>query len=193
MNSVSRKIYVLVVLAMTMGFVMTSCDDTESYAELLEKERKACNAFLAGHRVENSIPADGNFEVGEDAPYYRLEEEGNIYMQVLDKGDMEDMAQYDDLIYFRYMRMSLIDWYLYNSEIWSGNADNMASAPTYFRYDNYSLSATSQYGTGIQWPLKYLGMGCRVNLIVKSQYGLTDEIAYVTPFIYNIRYFRPLT
>lgn len=176
-------------VALTLG----ACNDTESYADLLQKERKACNAYLANMRVENEIPADNNFEVGEDAPFYRIDEEGNLYMQVLDAGDPEDKAEYDDLIYFRFMRLDLVTWWQTGNETWDGNADNMVVSPTNFRFQNYSLSSTSQYGAGIQYPLLYLGVGCHVNLLVKSQYGFTEEIAYVTPFVYNIRYFRPQT
>lgn len=176
-----------------LGLGATSCSDNESYADLLEKERKATNAYLANQRVEMDLPADNNFEVGPNAPFYRIEEEGNVYMQVLNKGDQDDMVKYDELIYFRFMRMSITDWWQLGVENWSGNADNMATASTNFRYDNYSLSSTSQYGVGIQYPLKYLGPGCEVNLIIKSQFGFTEEIAYVTPFVYNVRYFRPQT
>lgn len=173
--------------------VITSCDNTESYADLLQKERKACNAFLADNKVVNEVPADSVFQVGPNAPYYRLDDEGNLYMQVLNAGDPKDRAEYDDLIYFRFKRMSIVDWWLHDEEVWSGNADNMVSSPTNFRYDNYTLSSTSQYGAGIQEPLKFLGIGCEVNIIIKSQFGFTDEIAYVTPFLYNVRYFRPQT
>ncbi|WP_303408659.1 hypothetical protein [uncultured Duncaniella sp.] len=46
----------------------TSCSDSKSYADLLNEENQLVNAFLAEHRVIEEIPADNNFEVGEDAP-----------------------------------------------------------------------------------------------------------------------------
>lgn len=190
---VFKFLFALPALAIVLATALSSCNDQESYADLLEKERKACNSFLADHRVENSIPADSVFEVGPDAPYYRIDEEGFLYMQVLNPGNKEDKAKYDDLIYFRFMRMSLTDLWEYKLEYWDGNADDMGTSPTSFRFGNFSLSSTSQYGQGVQAPLTFLGIGCEVNLVVKSQYGLTDEIAYVTPFLYNIRYFRPQT
>lgn len=185
-------------MCMVMALVSTSllvggCKDQKSYSDLLQDERKACNAYLAQHRVENGVPENNAFEVGPEAPYYRLDNEGNFYMQVLDAGDPDDMAQYDDLIYFRFMRMSVTDWYTYGDEYWSGNADDMTMAPTSFRYQNTMLSSTMQYGQGIQLPLAYLGMGCHVRILIKSQYGFADEIAYVTPFVFDIRYFRPQT
>ena len=192
---ITRTRYFIASLALVAGCsLLSSCNDGQSYADLLEDERIACNAYLADHRLYLDIPADTIFEVGENAPYYRLDPEGNIYMQVLDAGDPDDKAEYDDLIYFRFMRMSITTWYNNDGrESWDGNADNMASAATSFRFGNYSLSSTAQYGSGIQYPLHFLGVGCHVNLLVKSQFGFSEEIAYVTPFLYNIRYFRPQT
>ena len=191
------KILKTIILSFTVitCSVFVSCNDSKSYAELLTDENHACNAFLADQRVENEIPADSVFEIGEDAPYYRIDEEGNLYMQVLDAGDPNDKAEYDDLIYFRFMRLNLSDLYFYGEDAvsWNGNTDNMASSPTSFRFQNYTLSSSSQYGVGIQAPLNFLGIGCRVNIVIKSQYGMTEELAYVIPFLYNIRYFRPQT
>ena len=80
----------------------TACSDDETYAELLQKENMNVNRFLADHRVINEIPADTVFETGEDAPYYRLDEDGNLYMQVLDAGTKGDTVEYNELIYFRF-------------------------------------------------------------------------------------------
>ena len=66
------------------ALAFTACDDTKSYAELLTDETHYVNAYLANQRVVASIPADTVFETGPDAPYYRLDEDGNLYMQVLD-------------------------------------------------------------------------------------------------------------
>ena len=56
----------------------TSCNDGKTYAELLESEDHYVNNFLADNIVFNEIPADTVFETGENAPYYRLDEEGDI-------------------------------------------------------------------------------------------------------------------
>ena len=53
------------------------------------------------------IPADTVFEVGPDAPYYRLDEDGQLYMQVLNAGTPGYKVQYNEQIYFRYTRYAL--------------------------------------------------------------------------------------
>ncbi len=172
--------------------IATSCSDDESYAQLLDDENKAVNAFLADQRVIGQIPADTVFEYGENAPYYKMDSDGNIYMQVINPGNREEnKAENNELIYFRYMRYDL--FYYSNGEFimaGDGNAEDLDYIYTSFRFENYTLSSSSQWGSGIQLPLYYLGIDCEVNLVIKSQYGVTDEISYVIPYLYNIRYFK---
>ena len=170
---------------------MASCSDSESYADLLNKERHATNAYLANCRVVNEVPSDTVFEVGKDAPYYRLDDEGNVYMQVLKASDRKtDKAKTSEKIYFRYMRYNLYTWYVSGEMYGTGNEQDMNLAPTYFQYGDYSLAVSAQWGYGIQLPLTFLGVDSEVNLIIKSQYGLSSEISNVQPYLYHIRYFR---
>ena len=57
-----------------------------------------------------------------------------------------------------------------------------------FRFNNYTLTTSSQWGSGIQMPLNFLGFNSHVRLVIKSQFGLTSEISQVIPFLYDIRY-----
>lgn len=181
----------LFLVAMVAALAMTSCKDNESYADLLNKERYATNAYLANCRVVNEIPKDTVFEVGEDAPFYRLGNEGNVYMQVIKAGDRKnDKAKTGEKIYFRYMRYNLYYWYTYNEMIGSGNEAEMNASPTYFQFGDYTLNISAQWGYGIQMPLNYLGVDSEVNLIIKSQYGWVTEISNVQPYLYHVRYFR---
>lgn len=181
------------ILAMS-AISFQSCNDTKSYAERLVDENKAINLYLSDHKVVNSIPEDENFETGPDAPFYRLDAEGNVYMQVIRPGDRENnMASDDELIFFRFTRYNLLYYYNYGELIGEGNAIDMNYSPTSFRFNNTTLSSSTQYGSGIQMPLNYLGVDCEVNIIVKSQYGFTSEMSTVSPYLYNIRYFYPMS
>ena len=170
----------------------SSCSDNKSYAEQLADERVAVNLFLAGKKVINEIPADSILQTGKDAPYYRIDENGNVYLQVISNTGLDQRPKTDELIYFRYMRFNIVDWCVNGEDDITlvGNMNDMNNPTTYFLYDNYSVDVSSQYGEGIQLPLKFVGMGAEVNVIIRSQVGISDEIAAVQPYHWHIRYYR---
>ncbi len=178
-----------VLLGSVVLLSLISCDDDKSYADLLRDERKATNAFLSNYRVVNEIPVDTIFEVGEDAPFYRIDPDGNVYMQVLEIDNVKIKPEPDQPVYFRFMRLDLNSLYTDGVEYWTGNAENMVADPTFFLYENYTLNSSAQYGYGLQLPMKFVGLNSKLNLVVKSQYGFTDEISYVVPFLYTITYY----
>lgn len=168
---------------------LTSCDDDASYADLLRDERRATNDFLSNYRIVNEIPADTVFETGENAPFYRIEADGNVYMQVIEADSKENRPVANQPVYFRFMRLDLLTLYTEQEEYWTGNAENMFADPTYFLYGNYTLNSSAQYGYGLQLPMQFVGINSRVNLVIKSQYGLSDEISYVVPYLYTVTYY----
>ena len=180
------------ILASLALMVLTACNNDQSYADRLNEARNAVNAYLANHRVVMSIPKDSVFEVGENAPFYRVDVDGNVYMQVLNAGDRKnDRARRGEPIYFRYSRYNLSNWYTYGTwSITSGNEDTMDAVACSFNYSDYTLPSSSQWGYGLQYPMNFLGVECEVNLIIKSQYGFTNEMTLVTPFLYHVRYYH---
>lgn len=188
-----KKYFGHILLAILPILSLAACKDSKSYSELLDDEEKAVNSFLAHQRVVAEVPVDTlfEFETGENAPYYKLDEDGTVYMQVLKTGDRENnKARYNQNIYFRYGRISLISYAAGNDDTPVGNFGNMNGYEASFRYNNYSLATTYEWGSGIQMPLKYLGIDCEVNLLIKSQSGFSSEITNVIPYLYNVRYFR---
>lgn len=170
-----------------------SCDDSKSYADLLNEENQLVNAFLAQHRVDETWPGPENCEIGPDAPYYRVDEEGNVYMQVLEKGN-GTFPETGDRVYFRYLRYDL-NYYVVGSDdnIGMGNMDNIGNTqPTYFLYDDFTIEQSSQYGTGLQVPVGLLGYDCKVNVVIKSQAGPSSDMSYVVPYLYTIKYLKPV-
>ena len=181
-----------IILAVLAIAAFSSCSKTKSYATLLNEENVATNCFLADQRV---IPFEKRdygfaFETGKDAPYYQLDEEGNIFMQVLNPGTPDNQAASDQLIYFRFTRYNLRNYANGTLPSGEGNNASMAGTETAFRFSNMNASNSYQWGSGLQQPLKYLPIDCEVNLVIKSQYGLYSEIASVNPYMYNIRYFK---
>lgn len=186
-------LYPLLLLA-AFAAALSACSDHKSYAEQLNEETQTVNAFLARHRVVDEMPTDTNyvFEVGPNAPYYRLDEERNVYMQVLYEGK-EGYAEKGDRVYFRYLRYNLNNYVIGGDDnVGAGNANNLGTSPSFILFETYDVQESAAYGTGIQMPLKFLQMGSRVNLVVKSQAGAYEEIQYVVPYLYEIRYNKPV-
>ncbi|MDE5644012.1 MAG: DUF4827 domain-containing protein, partial [Muribaculaceae bacterium] len=162
-------------------------------AELLNDEAHYINSYLVDNIVVPEVPADTVFETGENAPYYKLDEDGNLYMQVINPGTEGNKVKYDEVINFRFMRYDMRSYDSATgtfSSSW-GNEEDLSIPAASFRYQNFQLATSAQWGAGIQMPLSYLPVDCEVNLIVKSRYGFTDEEANVVPYLYHLRYFRP--
>lgn len=184
-----KKSYWIVAAAMAC-ITATSCDDSKTYAELLTDETHYVNNFLADQRVVNEIPADTVFEFGPNAPYYRLDDDGNLYMQVINPGTPGNMVKNNELIYFRFTRYNLA--YYRDGSLGDGEGnDNVLGGNYSFRFGNFELNSSYSFGSGIQTPLNFLPIDAQVNIVIKSQYGMPAEMSYVIPYLYSIRYFRP--
>lgn len=179
--------------AAAAAMLLASCNSGESYSDRLNNERNACNAYLANHRVVNEIPPDTVFETGSNAPFYRINPDGQVYMQVISAGDRHtDRARKGEDIYFRFTRSDLNHWYSTGVlNAYQSNEDDMSASPAYFKYKDYTLPTSSAWGYGIQLPLDFIGVeDSEVNLVVKSNFGLTSEISYVVPYLVHVRYFH---
>ena len=185
--------------ALLLGVSLASCDKTESYSDLLRDEEKAVNWFLAQQRVEISAPEKAeDFEIGENAPFYRMNDDGTVYMQVLNIGDMADRPEEGDKVYFRFERRNIKSMWLGMDAPSYGNMDNLNTilGSTYLFYRNTTYPNSTQYGTGIQVPLDYFGFYSEVNLVLKSYSGFTGntfggEQTNCIPFLVNVKYYRP--
>lgn len=189
MNIINKTNILSVLSIVIISMLTISCNDGKSYAELLDEETAAINRYLADQRVIGHVPADSIFEVGENAPFYKMDEDGNVYMRVIETGDMNNRAEYDDVIGFFFTRYDLDEYVNGTLPPGSGNANDLMYSLS-FRYKNYNSSGSSEWGSGIQLPLNYLGNGCNVDLVIRSQYGPSSEISTVVPFLYNVRYYK---
>lgn len=184
-----------IILGAATATLAASCSNDKNYSDLLNEENRYVNAFLADQKVETDIPADTVFktvaEYGSLAPYYRLDEDGMLYMQVVEAGTKGNMVKSDEQLYIRFDRYALSEYK--NGTLGSsiGN-NNVLNGNLSFRYDNYSIESSYTLGAGIQAPLQYLPVDAVVNIVVKSQWGMPSEMSYVQPYLYkNLKYYRP--
>lgn len=159
---------------------------------MLRDEEAAVNWYLAQNRVEPRVPEDSVFQTGPDAPFYRMNNEGSVYMRVISCGDIDNRPKKGQTVYLRFMRYDINQMYAGNTVSGSGNAENMGYVNGYsLVYGNTVLTSTTQYGAGLQIPLDYLGYDCEVDLIVKSIDGTTDNISLCIPYVYkSLKYFK---
>lgn len=155
--------------------------------DLRNRENRAINKYISQFRVIDAVPDIKDIQTGSDAPYYKLDVDGKVYMQVLQKGN-GSVPEYGDKIYFRFDRYNLI-YFLENGYLGDpfGNISDISSSATSFILNDED----SQWGSAIQMPLLLgLPLGSEVNLVVASDLGFTNEIANITPFLYKVMYLR---
>lgn len=187
-----RKLTAVVTAALCSLMFLFSCEDGKSYSDLLRDEERATNWYMAQHRIINSVPADSVLEYGADAPFYRLDPDGFLYLQVVDPGDPDTKPKAGDTVYFRFMRKNLKYMYNGSDPKWEGNANDMNSllGATSFVYEEMAVSSSQKFGQGIQWPLKFVGINSEVNLVMRSYYGFSEDQSQCLAYIYNIKYFK---
>lgn len=178
------------ILALLM--LSSGCSKSKSYTELLNEEERATNWYLSGFRVENTIPADSVFETGENAPFYRMDDDGYLYMQVIDAGDMSKRPKTGDAVYMRYERYNIRTMFQNQSVDVAGNGNTGGSTfdPVPFLYGTYDTPQNLELGNGIQYPLIYLGYGCHVNLVLRSYLGFRGDQSQCIPYLVKVRYFK---
>lgn len=152
--------------------------------DLKATEQRAIRKYLSKFDVIDKLPPLNDIEASSVAPYYKLNPEGTVLMQVVRMGN-KSAATEGETIYFRYLRYNLLS-YLENGVLPSGqgNGNSTVQAPA-----NFKLGAVTPWGTAIQLPLLLgLPIDTEVNLIVASEAGPQAEATNYIPYLYNIRY-----
>lgn len=161
-----------------------------SLDDLKKTEQRAMKKYLSKFDVIDELPTINNIQVGSVAPFYKLNPEGTVYMQVVKMGTAPT-ATNGEKIYFRFMRYNLLS-YLENGVLpqGQGNANDLTESATFFEVGSEKPS-TIQWGTAIHIPILLgLPVDSEVNLVVASEAGPASEIGNIVPFLYNIRYFK---
>lgn len=100
--------------------------------DLKKTEQRAKKKYLSKFDVINELPTINNIQVGSVAPFYKLNPEGTVYMQVVKMGNAS-AATNCEKIYFRFIRYNLLS-YLENGVLsqGQGNANDPTESSSFF-------------------------------------------------------------
>ena len=190
-----KNIFSWVLGLVVVVLATTSCSSSETYADKLKEERKQIDRFLSaqGFEVLSSYPADSVFKENQ---FFRDPDTG-VYINVIDSGNGK-RASATDLadVYFRFYDTATLP--VDNSTIDKTNGDAGGSQPVSFIYGNsnsYTSTNTSSYynyiylSPGVTVPLKYVGEGAVVRLIVPfAQGSYYQSLSYQAIYYGRLKY-----
>lgn len=193
-----KKLLLLFFILLAVGFSFQACDDTKTYAEMLEEEDDAIADFInkEGIKVISQTEFFDNDSVTDVEKNEFVQLSSGVYMQIVDKGsdNPADTVKNNDLVLVRFMEYSLLD---------KDTTLNNLTLPYLVDEFKYTASSSSIAGIFIQglmymaygytavpagWlvPLPYVRDKAHVRLIVPSKMGHQSAMQYVYPYYYDI-------
>lgn len=193
-------LFFLSLLALTISF--QACDNSKTYAEMLDEEKDAINDFIKDHNIkvisQSQFYAQDSITNLDENEFVQLA--SGVYMQIVDKGsdNIADTVKNNDEILVRFMEYDIIrkDTAL----------SNLTAAETVdaFRYtvtsssiaglflQGYMMTYYSSTAVPAGWlvPLEYVRNRAHVRLIVPSKMGTQNAIQAVYPYYYDIRKYQ---
>lgn len=191
----------LALMALCIGF--QACDDTKTYAEMLEDEDNAIEAFIRDSNItvisQSQFHAQDSITNLDKNEFVQLA--SGVYMQILDKGveDKSDTVKNNDVILVRFSEYDVLNKYTSYSNL------DIVYMVDEFRYvvtsssiagiftgGNYMYSTSSSVNTAVPagWlvPMEYVRNKAHVKLIVPSKMGGNVGMQNVIPYYYDIKY-----
>lgn len=193
--------FFLALMALCIGF--QACDDTKTYAEMLEDEDNAIEAFIRDSNI--TVITQSQFyaqdSTTDPAKNEFVQLASGVYMQILDKGveDKSDTVKNNDIILVRFSEYDMLNKYTSYSNL------DIVYMVDEFRYvvtsssiagiftgGNYMYSTSSSVNTAVPagWlvPLEYVRNKAHIKLIVPSKMGGNVGMQNVIPYYYDIKY-----
>ncbi len=185
-----------------MGCVIQSCDDTKTYAEMLEDEEDGIKNFISQNGIkvisQSQFYAQDSTTNVDENEFVQLA--SGVYMQIVDKGsdNPADTVKNNDEVLVRFMEYSILD-----EDTTISNLD-VPGVVDSFRYtvssssiagiflQGYMLSYYSSSTVPAGWlvPLVYVRDRAHVRLIVPSDMGHSTAMSYVYPYYYDIQKYQ---
>ena len=137
-----KKLVFLFLSLLAAGGIFQACDDSKTYAEMLEDEKNAVNKFIKDKRIQ--IISQDEFEKNDTVTNLERNEyvalSDGVYMQIVDRGSAEnktDTFANNNEICVRYIEEDIMtrDTTCFNVflEEW-GDANQLYTNPAVFRY-----------------------------------------------------------
>lgn len=132
----------LIVLAFgAFGSIFQSCNNSKTYAEMLEDERKAVSKFIGKHKIK--LISQEEFEkdtITNWAENEYVQFSNGTYLQIIDRGDGDTIASRNEIILRmkEYNIMAEINSDVYSDTI--SNVDNSLNLPSYISGDRFADS-----------------------------------------------------
>ena len=196
-----KKLIFLFLSVIAAGSLFQACDNSKTYAEMLEDEKNAVNKFIKDSAI-NVISLE-EFERDTITDLSRNEYvafSNGVYMQIVDRGnadDPEDTFANNNVICARYLEKNIasneltcfnvvLPEYINASDYYSSAYGIVLSTPLDYDY----LWTANSYGTAIPggWllALPYLRDNAHVRLIIPSKMGHSISQQNVIPYYYDI-------
>lgn len=196
----------LLVLA---GYILTACDNYETYADKKEKERNAIYDYIEKNHInvieEEQFKAQGNKTDTAKNEYVYMNNSG-VYMQIVHEGcgkPLQDGERADVVV--RFIERGLLDSSAVYNDSRTQDYDlmNIKRSGSTFTASFTKGVMYSTYGesvpTGWLVPFNYVRLGhedsadaqiSKVKLIVPHTQGHSVASSYVYPYYYEIRFMR---
>ena len=184
--------------------LFVACDDSVTYSDMKEKERKAIDAYIKSESIkvislEQFYAQDSTTDVSQNE--YVLFKDNGVYMQIVRKGEGSPIADGERAeVIARYYEVNIKEGDTLTGNLYDASNPDMLTIEN--KNGSYSGSFTSgymhsAYGSSVPsgWliPMPYLNIGrkepiAKVRLIVPHSEGQSNATSYVYPCFYEITY-----
>ena len=194
-----KKLTLFFLSLLACGLAFQACDNTKTYAEMLDDEKDAIKAFIrdCSITVISQTEFYRNDSTTKENEYVQLA--SGVYMNIVNKGsaNLADTVKPNDQILVRFSEYSLMDKKATISNL------GYAEVVDEFNYRVTSSSIAGQFTQGFMlsyygpavpagWlvPLDYVRDGACVKLIVPSKMGHSSAMQSVYPYYYYIQKYQ---
>jgi hypothetical protein len=202
-----KKIIPFFILSAVAGcLTLQSCNDSKTYAEQLEDERKAIDNYIAENEIKtisfDEFKAQDYTTNTEQNEYVRLSD--GVYLQIVDKGEVgSDSIKNGNVVTVRFLEYNIQEkdttaasnWdvpdaldvfdYRKSGTTLSGTFRESTMGAISYMYYYYS---STQVPEGWLVPLEYLrSQNAHIKIIVPSKAGHSTAMSNVTPYFYDMK------